>query len=181
MAGKIDRCRAMLREMADRGEPWEPFLLQESGLPGPRGNLELVAAVADEGSADFFHALVAEPVPEAESANTQDEFLVVCGLVGLGRLLGYCWSVAVAALPGPGKAAMERWFGIEDLDVHWVMAENLKKKRLVRMDAEWVADGAGALTPTQADSPEKASRASVGIARACPVGVPLVRLDQEVP
>ena len=90
VAGKVAGIAAdtgRLREMQGRGEPWEPFLLRESGLPGPRGNLELVAAVADEGSAGFFHALVAEPVPEAESANTQEEFLVVCGLVGLGRLL----------------------------------------------------------------------------------------------
>ena len=25
--------------------------------------------------------------------------------------LGYCWSVAVAALPGAGKPLMEKWFG----------------------------------------------------------------------
>ena len=30
-------------------QDWEPYLLQESGLPGPRGNLELAQVVADEG------------------------------------------------------------------------------------------------------------------------------------
>src|SRR5947199_1228062 len=31
---------------------WEPYLKKHSGLPGPRANLELVAAVVEEGDAD---------------------------------------------------------------------------------------------------------------------------------
>lgn len=57
----------------------------------------------------------------------------------LRKGLGYCWSVAVAAYPEAGKKRMERWFASCDQDVRWVMKENLKKKRLARMDAEWVA------------------------------------------
>ena len=53
--------------------------------------------------------------------------------------LGYCWSVAVAALPEEGKLAMEKWLQCADPDVTWVMRENLKKNRLVRMDSVWVA------------------------------------------
>ena len=56
----------------------------------------------------------------------------------LRKGLGYCWSVAVAAFPEMGKKRMERWFESDGGDVRWVMRENLKKKRLVRMDAEWV-------------------------------------------
>jgi len=56
----------------------------------------------------------------------------------LRQALGYGWSVAVAAAPGPGKVAMERWLNSADKDVQWIMRENLKKSRLVRMDAEWV-------------------------------------------
>jgi hypothetical protein len=52
--------------------------------------------------------------------------------------LGYCWSVAVAALPPKGKKAMEKWLGGEDKDVRWIMRENLKKNRLARMDPSWV-------------------------------------------
>ena len=52
--------------------------------------------------------------------------------------MGYCWSVAVAALPDVGKAMMERWLRCDDKDVRWVMKENLKKNRLVKMDADWV-------------------------------------------
>jgi hypothetical protein len=33
---------------------------------------------------------------------------------------------------------MERWFASDDKDVLWVMKENLRKKRLIRMDAQWV-------------------------------------------
>ena len=52
--------------------------------------------------------------------------------------LGYCWSVAVVSLPVEGKALMEKWLVNSDRDVRWIMRENLKKARLVRMDAEWV-------------------------------------------
>ncbi len=56
----------------------------------------------------------------------------------LKKGMGYCWSVAVAASPDDGKRAMEKWFTCADKDLRWVMAENLKKNRLVRMDATWV-------------------------------------------
>jgi hypothetical protein len=52
--------------------------------------------------------------------------------------LGYCWSVAVAALPDAGKPLMEKWLASADPDIRWIMAENLKKNRLARMDAAWV-------------------------------------------
>jgi hypothetical protein len=56
----------------------------------------------------------------------------------LRKGMGYCWSVAVAASPDTGKKAMERWFSSDDKDVLWIMKQNLKKKRLARMDAKWV-------------------------------------------
>jgi hypothetical protein len=55
---------------------WEPYLRAESRLPGPRANLELIEAVADEGDEPRFRAL----------AGSDDEFLAACGVVGLGRL-----------------------------------------------------------------------------------------------
>lgn len=58
----------------------------------------------------------------------------------LRKGLGYCWSVAVCALPATGKTMMERWFASDDRDIRWIMKQNLRKKRLDRMDAEWVAD-----------------------------------------
>jgi hypothetical protein len=79
---KTEYYRTTLRSLAD----WDDFLLKESRLPGPRANLELISVVADEGTkAQFEHFLTfnAERFP----ANTQGEFLAVCGAVGLGRLL----------------------------------------------------------------------------------------------
>jgi hypothetical protein len=57
----------------------------------------------------------------------------------LRKALGYGWSVAVVALPAEGKRRMERWLEGDDPAVQWVMKENLKKDRLKRMDAQWVA------------------------------------------
>ena len=37
------------------------------------------------------------------------------------------------------KSAMEKWLASDDRDVAWLMKQNLKKARLTRMDAEWVA------------------------------------------
>ena len=225
---------------------WDDFLRRESGLPGPRGNLELAAAVARAGAEAQFQRYAALDAGTAPT-NTPGEFLAFCGVLGLGRLvaegqhehladvriaasdprwrlreaaamalqtlgdanmgallavakdwsrgnwleqravaaglceprllrepaavrqvlnildritgnlaassdrrsegyrtlrqgLAYCWSVAVAALPEAGKPAMEKWLDYDDHDVRWVMRENLKKSRLVRIDAGWVQD-----------------------------------------
>ncbi len=42
---KSDTYRQILATLPE----WEPYLLQESGLPGPRGNIELAQVVADMG------------------------------------------------------------------------------------------------------------------------------------
>ncbi|MFZ2360665.1 MAG: hypothetical protein WA040_15100 [Anaerolineae bacterium] len=42
---KRNEYRQTLRGLDD----WDPYLLAESGLPGPLGNIELAQAVADEG------------------------------------------------------------------------------------------------------------------------------------
>ena len=68
-----------------------------------------------------------------ESAQERNEdFKTLC------KGLGYCWSVVVAALPAQGKQFMERWLTSTDKDVRRIMKENLKKKRLERMDMDWV-------------------------------------------
>ena len=237
---KTHRYRTKLRALAD----WDAYLLQESGLPGPRGNIELAQAVADEGDRQLFERYLSYTADEAP-VNSPFQFLAFCGVIGLGRLvaegetglvetlrrhasdsrwriregvamalqrwgdanmdelvaamrewgegapleqraaaaalceprllveerhargvleildrittriegtadrrshdfltlrkgLGYCWSVAVAALPAEGKPVMEKWLVSRDKDIRWIMKENLKKKRLARMDATWV-------------------------------------------
>ena len=52
--------------------------------------------------------------------------------------LSYCWSVVVAAVPAEGKRLMEKWLTCNDRIIRRVMRENLKKNRLVRMEAAWV-------------------------------------------
>src|SRR5438445_12991717 len=73
MAGRVQHYRSELRKR--RGE-WEPYLKANSGLPGPRANLELVEAVGEEADADLLWRLSA----------SSDEFLALCGTAGLGRL-----------------------------------------------------------------------------------------------
>ncbi|HJX37730.1 MAG TPA: hypothetical protein VJ714_03950 [Anaerolineae bacterium] len=237
---KVEEYREALREL----DGWDSFLLAESGLPGPRGNIELGRAVAEEGDEELFRRYLGYD-EEMAPTNSPQEFLAFCGVLGLGRLLaegnrellvtlrrcasdgrwrtreavamalqrwggadmasllremeewskgsvlqkraaaaalcepsllgeeedvrrvlkildeitvsveqlddrgseqfkalrkglGYCWSVAVAALPEEGKRLMEKWFSSDDSDVLWIMKENLRKKRLERMDGEWV-------------------------------------------
>ena len=237
---KTESYRQMLASLQD----WEPTLLRESGLPGPRGNLELAQVVADEGERSLFEHFLTY-TPEVAPTNDPHEFLAFCGVVGLGRLLaegdeaileqlrpfasdprwrlregvamalqrlgkqdmprllramqtwsngnwlekraaaaalaepvllhnekealealqildqitasmensgetkdepfkvlqqglGYCWSVVVAAAPAEGKKLMEKWLTCDDHTLRKVMQENLKKNRLVRMDAAWV-------------------------------------------
>jgi hypothetical protein len=74
---KRDTYRAQLRAL----ESWDVWLQQESGLPGPRANLELAAAVAEAGSESFFQHCLALDIPAAP-ANTPLEFLIFCGIVG---------------------------------------------------------------------------------------------------
>ena len=237
---KADEYRTKLRAL----DNWDAYLLKESGLPGPRGNIELAQAVADEGTRALFRRYLAYTADKAP-VNSPYEFLAFCGVVGLGRLLaegdrklfkalrryasdprwrmregvamalqrlgavdmealtaemhvwsggtfleqraaaaamceprllkqapharaalqivdqctvsiaqadnrrdtdfltlrqglGYCWSVAVVALPEEGKPLMKKWLLTADKDVQWMMRENLKKTRLARMDAGWV-------------------------------------------
>lgn len=238
---KVDVYRTRLRSL----DFWDDMLLRESGLPGPRGNLELAKAAALEGSRQHFTRWLAY-TPEKAPTNTPEEFLAFCGALGLGKLiclgetdwfaelrrlandprwrtreavamalqmvgvwdmamllaelegwlagsfleqravaaglcepallrdatvcrrvlgildditagvaqsgdrkndsfrtlrqaLGYCWSVAVAALPDEGMKALERWVDQPDPDVRWILRENLKKNRLARLDRQWTA------------------------------------------
>jgi hypothetical protein len=79
---KQARYRAVLRETAG----WDAYLMAESGLPGPRGNLELAQAAADEGDELLFRRYVTLG-PDVAPTNSPVEFLAFCGVVGLGRLL----------------------------------------------------------------------------------------------
>jgi hypothetical protein len=64
----------------------ESYLLEHSGLPGPRANLELAQAAAKVRSASELRRWAALDANAAPSGGAE-EFLALCGVVGLGRLL----------------------------------------------------------------------------------------------
>ena len=77
-----DEEAAGYREAADR----EAYLRGHSGLPGPRGNLELIdvaSAATDRATLERWAALGPDAAPE----NTPEAFLACVGTVGLGRIV----------------------------------------------------------------------------------------------
>ena len=126
MAGRIEAYRADLKRLKE----WEPYLKKHSGLPGPRANLELVAAVAEEADADRLWRLSA----------SQDEFLALCGTAGLGRV----------ALMEP--ETVMTWLRELASDPRWrvregvaIALQRLGKESMPRLLAEmklWSRDGA---------------------------------------
>lgn len=91
-----------LRELEDA----EPYLLEHSGLPGPRGNLELARAAADVRPAAELRRWASLDSAEAPTGGAE-EFLAFCGVVGLGRLLAEGDAEALIELRG--HAGDERW------------------------------------------------------------------------
>jgi len=65
---------------------WDAFLLDESGLPGPRGNIELAQVVADLGTCELFECYLAF-TSDIAPTNSPQEFFAFCGALGLGKLL----------------------------------------------------------------------------------------------
>jgi hypothetical protein len=72
------------RALADLDDP-ESFLLERSGLPGPRANIELAQAMADVGTRKQFDCLLSF-TPDRAPAGSREEFLAFCAPVGFGRL-----------------------------------------------------------------------------------------------
>jgi hypothetical protein len=81
----IDAYRTHLQQLSD----WDDYLRRESRLPGPRANLELLEAVIQAGDGCRFAHLLAldNSFPDGAPPNTPDEFLTVCAVGGLGKLV----------------------------------------------------------------------------------------------
>lgn len=238
--GKIEEYRQVIKSEKDP----RAYLLANSNLPGPRGNLELAHAAALECPANLLIEWTKVSAQDAPT-NTTLEFLTFCGVLGQGRLfnegdalalerinqaasdsrwrtreaaatalqsigqadihrlaailprlaagnpyekrcavaaicepallrepsiirfaldlldkitaffaqypdrkdegfitlkkgLAYGWSVAAAADFAMGRPYLEKWLQSADRDVRWVMQENLKKNRLIRLDEAWI-------------------------------------------
>ncbi len=121
--GPCDDYRRALRDAAD----WASYLREHSGLPGPRANLELVQAVADEGDAARLDALI----------DTDDEYLVMCGVVGLGRLL----AEGAEVVPRLRRHAMDsRWRVREAVAMALQRLGDADLPRLVDLASDWAND-----------------------------------------
>jgi HEAT repeats len=121
---KVDEHRAALVGLTD----WMPYLDAHSGLPGPRGNLELVAACGEE--ADIGRA--------EELISTGDEFATVCGLVALGRHLAPGDDTHVALLHR--YASDDRWRVREGIAMALQRLGDDDLERAFGIAEEWATD-----------------------------------------
>jgi hypothetical protein len=127
---KVDQYRAQLRGIVE----WEPFLIAESHLPGPRANLELLHAAADVGDGARFRRWLALG-PEVAPSNSPAEFLPACGAVGLGRLAAEGDADAVGELRA--HAGDPRWRVREGVAMGLQRLGAADMPALLRVAAEW--------------------------------------------
>ena len=186
--GKLEIYREHLRQMCD----WESFLLAESRLPGPRGNLELAQAAADEGDATQFARWLAVGPAEGPT-KTPGGFLAFCGALGYGRLLAEGdraalvevrraandprWRVREAA-----AMALQRW-GAADMAAllteveQWVGGTRLEQRAAAAglcepgllgdaATAEWVLAVLDTITATARGAADRCSAAFVALRKA---------------
>ena len=114
----VDTYRTHLEQLPD----WDDYLRQESRLPGPRANLELLEAVIQAGNGCRFAHLLAldSSFPDGAPANTPDEFLTVCAVAGLGKLVAEGDRAWLSVLRR--RAADPRWRVREAVAIalqHW--------------------------------------------------------------
>ena len=109
-------------------EQWDAYLAEHSNLPGPRANLELLAAVGD----------VAEPAYLRACASSEDEYRAACGAAGLGRLAADGDADALAELRR--CATDERWRVREGVAMGLQRLGDADPAALLRLVHAW-ADG----------------------------------------
>jgi len=85
----------------------------------------LVTPAASRRAIDLLDRVTAAAANASERRS--DEFRT------LRQALGYCWSVVVAANPRYSRPRLNRWTRSKDLDVRWIINENLKKARLAKL------------------------------------------------
>jgi hypothetical protein len=126
--GKVDDYRGKLESLKD----WDGFLMRESGLPGPRANLELAQAVAETATIGRIEGWL-KWTPDRAPSESREEFLTFCGVHGLGRLAAEgrvrapillkklasdprprIRDAAVSALQKLAEADMDRFFAVTE-------------------------------------------------------------------
>src|SRR5690348_11264457 len=126
MGGRAEAYRAELHSLQD----WEPYLKKHSGLPGPRGNLELLAAVVEEGDSDRLWHFSA----------SSDEFVAACGAAGLGRIALLEPEPAMRRLHE--LASDPRWRVREGVAIGLQRFGREKMRELLAVMRRWARDGA---------------------------------------
>jgi hypothetical protein len=64
----------------------------------------------------------------------------------LRKALAYGWSVAIVHAPEKGKQIFEKLIIKKGKHIKWIIKENLKKNRLVKLDGDWVKEMENRLT-----------------------------------
>jgi hypothetical protein len=154
--GRRDGYRAALRGLDAR--QWPAYLREHSGLPGPRGNIELAQAVADEGDPALFDRMLA----------TDDEYLVFCAVIGLGRLL----AEGADVLPRlRGHAVDPRWRVREAVAMALQRLGDADLPRLLPIVMSWAADSHPLLRRAAAAAVCEPRLLTTGPAAACAIEV----------
>lgn len=127
---KVDVYRDALKYL----EEWDQYLLEESCLPGPRANLELVEAVAEEGNLERFIRYLSYDAGQAPYGSSL-EFLPVCGVVGLGRLISEGHTELLETLRL--KASDSRWRIREGVAIALQRFGDTNMDELLQVMEEW--------------------------------------------
>jgi len=61
----------------------------------------------------------------------------------LRKALGYAWSVAIVENESIGTSLFETLINNDNKNIRWIVKNNLKKKRLEKMNADWVKNMIG--------------------------------------
>jgi hypothetical protein len=120
-------------------------LLQNSGLPGPRGNLELMYSFARQAAGDQINECLA--FYDEKLANSPQEFVVMCGIVGycifnqnrlwdtIAAIRGYAshqsWRIREAVAMGIQEIASPDMNAILDNFENWLAGNDLEKRAVV--------------------------------------------------
>lgn len=129
---KADEYRTQLKSLAN----WTPYLLKNSGLPGPRANLELAEAFADLAGKQQVEAMLDIPPAQAPE-NSAKIFLVVCAVTALGKMAARGEPQHLATLRS--FASDPRWRVREAVAIALQYVGDEDMRQLVEQMREWAA------------------------------------------
>jgi hypothetical protein len=133
----MSRCDDYKRELAESTER-AALLRRGSNLPGPRGNLELMYAAAAVGTEEELREWIRLGFPPPEEEQPTDEFLAMCGIVGLGRLVGGGREEVIEELRA--YAADRRWRVREAVAMALQGVGDSDMAHLLAIAADWLSD-----------------------------------------